>query len=365
MSLEQTKSNLQKHALAVKALASPDAPLGIGLWLSASAARQVKEEGPEAFADWLGERGLEVFTINGFPYGDFHRDVVKHDVYRPDWRQAERLEYTLDLAQVLAVIVPEGGQGSISTLPLGWGGEIAGDAAVSAAAANLRAAAEALRQLEQRTGRLIHLDIEPEPGCRLQTSCDVVGFFERHLPEPGLRRYLRVCHDICHAAVMFEAQDDVVDRYDAAGIDIGKVQVSSAVRAELDGVAEELLGPIRDALRERFDEPRYLHQTVVRTPEGGQRFYEDLPRALEHASRGEWRVHFHVPIFLPGIDSFGTTRGEIDACLDRLAPREAVRHWEVETYAWDVLPESTRGTLAEDIAHELVWFESRLAERAP
>ncbi len=359
--LDETRINLGRHAVAVRNTLGLDGPLGIGLWLSAGAAREmVASDGATAFADWLHGAGLDVFTINGFPYGDFHKRVVKHEVYRPDWRSPQRLAYTLDLARILAVLRP-GGEGGISTLPLGWGPWLTHDG-VRAAAANLRQAAQALADLEQATGVLVHLDLEPEPGCRLQRATDVVRLFERHLltgtDDDVILRHLRVCHDICHAAVMFEDQAAMLAAYDSVGVQVGKVQVSSAVVARFDDADPD---EVRRALG-RFREQRYLHQTMVRTAKTAEPvFYEDLPAALASAEPvGEWRVHFHVPIFLERLGPLRTTAHEIDRWLDLVKNRPEFRDFEVETYAWAVMPAEHKRTLADDIAAELRWLGGRL-----
>ena len=369
-SLAETTANLRRHATAVRALYCPQGPLGVGLWLSARAARALQgPEGPPALAATLNEHGLEVFTINGFPYGDFHQQVVKHDVYRPDWRQRERLEYTLDLARILAALVPEDGQGSISTLPVGWGPWLRRGHDLQAAAANLHLAVDGLADLHERTGRLIHLDLEPEPGCVLQKSRDVVDFFQRYVLEGrDTRQYLRVCHDICHAAVMFEDQEEVIDRYESAGILIGKVQISNAVKVRFDALDDAQRREAMTQLKQ-FDERRYLHQTVVRPDDAAEPvFFEDLPEALASAGdwpSGEWRVHFHVPVYLERLGRLETSRLEIEQCLHRLQRTNEVRHFEAETYAWDVLPHDQRhGSLAEGIARELAWCADRLAVEA-
>ncbi|MHC5024143.1 MAG: metabolite traffic protein EboE [Planctomycetota bacterium] len=367
VSLDETKSNLQHDALAVKAIVSPNEPMGVGLWLSADASRTlIEEDGLARFRDWLEERGLFVFTINGFPQSDFHQPVVKHAVYRPDWTETARERYTRDLLRILAALLPEHGEGSISTLPIGWPAGGGDDDRMKRAAARLRSSIEEARHIEHESGRLIHIDLEPEPGCLLQRSTDVARFFSDCLPggDEGdtMRRYLRVCHDVCHAAVMFEEQREMFDRYDAAGIRVGKVQLSSAVRVHLRGRGRpdqvEVLAELS-----RFVEDRYLHQTVVRRgPE--HEFFEDLPDALDacaHLDRigEEWRVHFHVPVFLEAAGLLGTTRDMIGECIDLLRGRE-VRNWEVETYAWSVLPESLRGeSLADGIARELLWVKDR------
>lgn len=358
--LSEMKANLELHALAVKASICPDEPMGIGLWLSADVAAALVDQGRiEPFAAWLHERRLLPYTLNGFPYGNFHQPRVKHRVYEPDWSTNERRDYTIDLARILHALLPEGVDGSISTLPLGWP-----DASVVSAVDRDRAAerimeiAHYLHHFEKATGRLIHVDIEPEPGCILQTSEDVVRFFEERLfprCDRGFEvtRYIRVCHDICHAAVMFESQSDVYSAYDRAGIRVGKVQVSSAVR---------VVKPDRETLRElsAFAEDRYLHQTVVRTDSGETVHFDDLPSALAayaagHVEGGEWRVHFHVPLHVESFGRIATTQDEVRAWLATDAGRTS--HVEVETYAWGVLPaELQPSKLADGISDEIRWL---------
>jgi hypothetical protein len=129
--LEQTRANLDRHARAVKARVSPHEPLGIGLWLSAAAARTL-QQGREldAFRDWLGEAGLLPYTVNGFPYYDFHQKVVKHQVYLPTWRDPERRDFTLDLVHVLHALLPprSGGEHLDAAAGLGTAGAITGTA---------------------------------------------------------------------------------------------------------------------------------------------------------------------------------------------------------------------------------------------
>ena len=364
--LDQTRANLQQHAWAVKQIVSPHAPLGIGLWLSAAAARSLRQDGRLGeFQAWLDESGLLPFTINGFPYGDFHQTVVKHQVYHPTWCEQDRLDYTLDLIAIQHQLLPSGMEGSISTLPLQWGHPKPTADELARSAANLAAIAQHLERLEHQTGRLIYGCLEPEPGCVLQRSPDVVQFFEQFLlpgrHERSIRRHIRVCHDVCHAAVMFEDQAEAVGRYRAAGIGIGKVQVSSAVAVCLDEL-EDADRPQAIAQLGEFDEPRYLHQTCVRPAEGAAAaFFEDLPLALQSAAarelRGQWRVHFHVPIYVERFGRLSTSRPDIEACLQAVRPCPELSHFEIETYAWTVLPESLRQpTLAEGIAAEIRWL---------
>jgi hypothetical protein len=337
--------------------------MGVGLWLAAPGARECVAEGQiPHLRDWLGERQLVPFTFNGFPYGDFHQPVVKHAVYLPTWWQPERLDYTRDLVSILHGVLPTGWVGSISTVPIAWG--IPREDQLQAAARQLRLLADELHTLEAESGRLIHINLEPEPGCYLDTASDVVAFFERYLlpgaDEARVRRYLRVCHDVCHAAVMFEEQADVLQAYRRAGIAVGKVQVSAAVRLDLSRTPEAERAAARQQLG-AFVEPRYLHQTMVRRAGvAAPEFFEDLPEALRATDALEYRTHFHVPIFLERFGLLEAMQDAIRACLAALRPGEC-EHFEVETYAWSVLPEALRvAELAEGIAREMDWLRRRL-----
>lgn len=382
--LDEIKQNLATHAAAVRKQVAPRSRLPIGLWIPAKAARALCE--PETladFRDWLEENHFEVFTLNGFPQHDFHQEVVKRRVYEPSWADLSRLNYTIDLITILAELIPEGGEGSISTLPVGWGATTT-QRDVHSATSLIHDAVKRMAEVEHRQGKYIHLDFEPEPGCALQRSEDLVRFFRRSVfshPQSKLaRRHLRICHDICHAAVMFEDQAEMLQRYDDLGVSIGKVQISSALRANFDDVPKadrkSLLGELAV-----FDEPRYLHQTVVKRqsatteetegnsqqPEAksnSTQFFDDLADALEQAKpEGEWRVHFHVPVDLDAIGPLATTQQDILECLRLLRDRTDVRHFEIETYAWDVLPEEHRvEELADGIAREMKWVKQQMSK---
>lgn len=356
--LEQMRAELSTHATAVREMLGLDGRLPLGLWLPASAMDSVRASGHGRLKGWLDANDIEVFTINGFPFGDFHGDIVKHAVYRPDWTDTRRSSYTLELAELLAGLIEPEQSGGVSTVPLGWGAAMDSDA-VTSAAGRLRELAERLEELEERTGRCIHVDIEPEPGCTIERLDGLAHFFERHLlggpDEERIRRYLRACVDCCHAAVMFEDLAEGITALDDRGILIGKVQVSNALDVDMNGdAARRALGDYRD--------PRWLHQVMVRD-EHGTRFHEDLHRAFEHESGGHWRVHFHVPVHVESIGPLGTTQSLLEDAIRMLRDRTDATDWEVETYAWSALPDSLQpASLAEGIAAELQWTRSRMTD---
>lgn len=380
VSLEEVQANLLAHALPVKREVSPDTPMGVGLWFACDAAVALIEK-PEKIGElrkWLTDQGLFAYTLNGFPYGNFHDTVVKTKVYEPTWATRERYDYTLALATILSELLPDdASEGSISTLPLGWPSEanlrkdlespaVLDETFAKACAANLRNLTHYLARIELDTGKCIHINLEPEPGCALDTAAGMVDYFDRYLlgtpDDETTLGYLRVCHDVCHNAVMFEPQKEAIEAYRRAGISVGKVQLSSAIRVKFDDLDA---GDRADAIvqLQSFCEDRYQHQTSIQYADGSSAFYADLPDAIadanktpEAASNGEWRVHFHVPVYLDSFGAIQTTRDDVIACMDAITPTDAVNHYEVETYAWGVLPEALkRDSLAAGIAEELRW----------
>ena len=385
-SLDAVNQNLLTHAVQVREqLTASDAdqsqPLPVGLWLSNQAAMELGETELLRWRDWLAETHLLPYTFNGFPYSDFHQPVVKHRVYLPTWAEQARLDYTVKLAHVLDSILPVDEVGTISTLPIAWpqANEIAGltgpletqtNSLLVASAKQLKQLATELDRILQTNGRLIKVGIEPEPGCVLDSADDVVKFFQRYLFDDldaeRVRRHIGVCHDVCHSAVMFESQQTAIDAYRHAGIDICKVQVSSAIEGVLDGHEDKATW----AALQGFAEPKYLHQTNLRaTDNKSTEFYEDLHLAIEqHAEsdsfRGQIRVHFHVPIFMQTLGVLKTTQHEISECLTALRKTPAdvqqettMPHFEVETYAWNVMPQQyQQSSLASGIAEEIRWL---------
>jgi len=341
------RDNLDGLWARVRELYRPGEPLGLGLWL------------PDGVSFRLDDPRFRLRTINAFPFGDFHGDVVKHAVYEPDWTDLRRSDYTMARAAMLMGHADPGRSASVSTVPLGWSLD---DHGLRLCGEMLRGLAVTLDEIAERSGgRRATIDLEPEPGCALDTSEDVVRFFDEHLDNPYARAHIGVCHDVCHASVMFEDQREALKRYIDSGVRVNKVQVSSAPRVTF-GSAEPC---VRNPL-ERFHEERYLHQTCVRSPSGEVTFFEDLPGALARtpAAGEEWRTHFHVPVYLESLGDLGTTRGDILACMDACAELGIDPMWEVETYAWGVLPDGYRvDAQADGIARELAWTRDRLGER--
>ena len=369
-------AGLRKHLPAIKRDISPDQPLGVGLRVSASAAKSLADPANLAELRTLLDEGpYYIFTFNGFPYGAFHGEEVKEGAYRPDWSTPERLAYTNSLGDTLAALLPDGMEGSISTVP-GTFKAWASEPVVNAIADNLIQHVAHLVQIWEITGKSIALALEPEPCCLLETIAETIEFFQTRLfsaaaearlvelsglapgaAEAALRRHLGVCYDVCHAAVEFEDPRASLEALQGAGIQISKLQLSSAMR-----IVET--GPTTAEQLQSFVEPVYLHQVVEQGPEGLNR-YTDLPEALanlEAAAGREWRIHFHVPIFLENMAEVGTTQAFLREILAIQRDFPVTNQLEVETYTWDVLPETYRNVgVSAAIARELAWVRDQLA----
>jgi sugar phosphate isomerase/epimerase len=350
--------------------------MAVGMWLSRPALDELVSAGAQSaaarVAGELASRGLEVFTFNGFPYGNFHAPVVKRAVYHPDWSTRERRAYTLALAEILALAMPRDLEvGTISTLPLAHREE-AGPDTEAAALAQLCGLAVDLARLADRTGKRVRVVCEPEPGCLLETTSDAIRWWTEALPgaarrtgvpEHAVRDHLGLCFDTCHQAVAFEDPRASFDALAAAGVPVGKVQLSSALV-----IPDPHARAGRDALA-RFAEPRFLHQVRARRADGDLAAADDLDQVGD-LPPGPWRVHFHVPIHRAAVGEVETTREFLRGALAWLrAPGRPLPHLEVETYTWSVLPEGERpsdhASLCAGIAAELAWVAAELGQAEP
>jgi hypothetical protein len=380
-----TFQNLKIYIPEVRTRLLHEGSFGIGLRLSHTATLLLeKPENLQEFQDWLEQENAYVFTLNCFPFGDFHRLPVKEKVHFPDWTTRDRRDYTKRAFRILAQLLPEGMEGGISTSPLSYRywfkTQEKLQAAIETATQHLLEVVVELIQIRQNTGKNLHLDIEPEPDGILENSAEMITFFtgwllpkgKKYLAEQlgyspqeaqkAILNHIQVCYDVCHFAIVYEKPADTFTKFTAHGIKIGKIQISAALKVLMPPELAKRVTMNRNL--KPFAESTYLHQVIGRRENGALTKYSDLPQALEklvETTDQEWRIHFHVPVFLENYGAFSSTQTEILTVLKELVANPSItQHLEVETYTWEVLPEDISLSLGESISRELSWVMKNL-----
>ena len=369
---------IRQHIPEVKKRVSPDHPFGIGLRLSDLASRDlIKKENLDQFVQWLKAENCYVFTMNGFPYGGFHRTKVKDHVHTPDWTTYNRVEYTIRLFDILSVLLPKGMVGGISTSPLSyrlWHTEDRKSSVFDITTKHVLHVVQHLMNIKKKTGQSMHLDFEPEPGGLIENGSEFIEWYTSLLIPEGikflhertgidpdkaalaLKEHVQLCYDICHFAVGYEDHLNMVQQLKQLGIKTGKIQISAALKAAVaKNIAER--EPVISAFR-KFNESTYLHQVIARKEGGGLLRYADLPEALldaENESVREWRSHFHVPLFVKEYGVLQSTQGDVEEVLNIHKKQGFTTHLEIETYTWEVLPDAQKLSMTDSIVRELEW----------
>jgi len=358
---------------------SPAEPMGIGLRLSNRASKELADQEKLAeFKTWLSKEDAYIFTMNGFPYGEFHNTIVKDQVHSPDWRTSERLSYTLRLTGILSELLPKDLDGGISTSPLSYrhwfSDKEEKEKVIVSATENILQIAEQMHKVKIATSKVLHLDIEPEPDGLLETGTEFIDWYKDYLLPMGkryfqkklklssdeseslLKEHIRLCYDICHFALGYEDHSAIIKQLGIEKIKIGKFQISAALKALLPSQMEAQ-EPIKTAFSV-YNEPTYLHQVIARKEDGTLLRYLDLPTALSDKNNDnvkEWRAHFHVPIFENEFGKLESTQSDILDVLSIHEDLNLTQHLEVETYTWNVLPAELKLPSHESIARELRW----------
>lgn len=375
---ESTFTSLKENVPRIKAKVSTDTRFGLGLRLSNKASEELNTGDNFAiFKTWLSQHDLYVFTMNGFPYGNFHDERVKDDVHTPDWTTQKRLKYTQRLFVQLSELLPDGMSGGISTSPISYKywhkSEAEKQKAFEDGAKHLSEIILQLIAIEENTGKYLHLDIEPEPDGLIENSDEIVAFFDSYLipvatkvlkkklniedgAEEIIKKYITVCYDICHFSLAYEEPEDTFKKFADADILIGKIQVSAALKILYNAAdADEIWSTLA-----RFDEPTYLHQVTEKVGDT-VKTYNDLPVVLKDKKEfTELRAHFHVPIFLEKFGKLFSTQDHILKVVEYLKQDPVSDHLEIETYTWDVLPTEMKKEIAESIIREIEWLKERL-----
>jgi hypothetical protein len=234
-----------------------------------------------------------------------------------------------------------------------------------------------LVKLEQDTGKIVTLGLEPEPRCFLETTDETITYFQDYLFAPqtaeqlakkaginaadaaaAMKKFMGVVFDIGHQSVGYEDIPASLHKLVAAGVPIVKLQEAASMY--IPDVTQEKV----DALQ-AFAKTIYLSQTC-QLKDGTQQWFLNLEDAFEDWQKNpgprEWRTHFHVPVFLTELGhGFGTTRFGLEQALAVHKQTPLSTHLEIETYTWDVLPDHLKtGDIVEYVTRELDWVKGQL-----
>jgi hypothetical protein len=377
---EMMEQSLRTYVPKVKARVSPNEPFGLSLRLAALSAELLVKDSKarDGLKRFMAENDLYLYTVNAFPYGAFKADtIVKEQVYEPDWRSEERTQYTINVADVIAEVAPEGVPASIQTAPLGFKPRVTGPDVVTSYTEHVLRVVAHLVGIEKRTGKTVSLALEPEPRCFLETTDETIDYFRDHLYTGSsaerlakladipvsdaigaLRRHLGIVFDVGHQAVGFEDIPVSLQKLVDVGVPILKLQEVAAMH--MPKVTDEII----EALQ-RFAKTVYLSQTVEKKDGKITKFLnlEDAFAAYKvDPGPREWRTHFHVPVFLDDLGgAFGTTRFALEQALKMHKEKPLSGQLEIETYTWDVLPDHLKtGDIVDYVCREIEWVRGQL-----
>jgi hypothetical protein len=376
---EQLWHSLNTYVPKVKSRIAGNKSFGVCVRLAAPTAETLVGSAAERqkLKKFLEDNDMYIYTANAFVYGHFKGDTVKEQVYEPDWRSDERSSYVMKVADILADVCPAGIAPSIQTSPLGFKPRVTGADVVNSYTDHVLRVVAHLIALEDKTGRTVQLALEPEPYCFLETTDETIAYFRDHLysgaaveklaklahvpiadANAALRRHLGIVYDICHQAVEYENIAESLQKLVDAGVPVFKLQEAAALH--IPQVTQSTVDTLK-----KYAKTIYLTQTLEKQNGKITKFLnvDDAIAAFERAPGGEreWRTHIHVPVFLEDLGQFRTTRFAIEDALRFHKQKPLSRHLEVETYTWDMLPESAKSNdIVDYICRELEWVKGQL-----
>jgi len=356
-SLDELWASLE-DAEAVRRLVDPERPLPVELRLSLPVTRALAADArlTDRLAKTLGDKGLRAVSVSAFSPLPFHGTPVKENAYLPRWDAEERVVFSQQVADVLAVFgPPDAPLLSFSTLAGILKHHVTSPGTDAVVARNMARVALHCHRVAQRTGRKMVMALEPEPGLSYETTDEVIAYFTGPLDRAFAdvlrgaagsaeravalgRDLIGVNYDYCHQSIEYEDNPTSLRRLADAGIRLYKSHAANAMR-----VTDPLNNPRAWRALEPFAESIFPHQVIGADAAGRRAFFcMDLPyvftpegrRELETRGVREIRIHYHVPVFgsfHPDIETTveGTWAGV--AAFGKLAPEAPLI---VECYTW-------------------------------
>ncbi len=305
------------------------------------------------FGKWLKRHNFYLSSLNGFVYKVFHKKKIKENIYYPDWTSKNRNLYTKKLIMLLVHMKTGFNNSSISTMPISfrnWCKKKDRKYIFFRSSVNILDILNYLVMLNKKKKCFIHLDIEPEPFCLIESFENFLNFYFKWLiPNLNfclyisyikrslyyLKKYINLCYDICHFSVNYYNHDKIISSILKNKLKVGKVQVSSALEVFPDCNNKTII------INELFflTKSKFLHQNTA-FDKNNSLFIKnsDIIFILNKTLTYNTRIHCHMPLYLTRYKKFlKTTSEETKAVFLKILNQLNVRHVEIETYTYDML----------------------------
>ncbi len=315
--------------------------ISLGLCLSNEIVKNLlKYENAENFTNWLKYNQIYLSSINGFVYQNFHTRHIKEKIYYPDWSSLKRLNYTQKIIDFLLKIQNNTNDISISTLPISfknWMNNRNKKYIYFYSSINFIKIVKKLISIK----KYIHIDIEPEPGCLIESIQEFYNFYYKWLKKiymqnknnkySNLKKHITLCYDICHALVSYDSYQNIIKK-----IKIGKVQISSAI--EIINNDTNRISNINEL--SFLNESNFLHQNT--TIDKNNKIIKknidinlliNKPIPLDTKTR----IHCHMPIYLKKYNNLIITQQETKNILIDILKNLNVKHIELESYTYNMI----------------------------
>lgn len=320
-SKDRLLEHLCERSAPIKERFARNATLGIVAGLTAADALVLRSGDSAArLRDELAAAGLAITGIDGRSCETPDAVRSKIDAFAPDWRDPERLSYTVLLAWLLAEFLPAGSEGAISTTPLSFRGWVhpRDDAGRAGILRNLESFAEQAERIFDATGRRIRLALEPAPGAMLENVQDAVDFFAT-LPDglgAKLRPIVGLSLDACSLTAAYDAPERAVSLLQKEGIGVHRYRLRAAIRMVVPSVVTAR-APLAAALAP-WGRQSGFHQVMERHANGAIRYLGDLAAVQDElfgTLAREWRVACPFPVHSGSHLGLETTQRDAAALL--------------------------------------------------
>lgn len=360
---KQLFNNLNKLIKKLKSKFNKEKKFSIGLCASNKLSNELIKN-INIFSKYIKKKKINIPSLNGFSYNNFHKKITKDNIYWPDWSSIKRVNYTNNLIKLLDNINNKNKK-SISTMPISYKGWINKKNTVYIYYKTAKNLTKVTENIIKNKSNII-ISIEPEPTCLIEKSQEFINYFNNWIKplykkysinnKKNIKNIIGICYDICHFAVQFEKHEKILNNLEKENIIIGKLQISSALKINDDRTKKENKQIIKNL--NVFKYSSFLHQ-INNINKNKTKIYKDIKYSIKYLKKNiksEWRIHFHIPIYINKYKNFRTTNNEIKNVMQNINKKNFTGHIEIETYTYKNL--SIRYDILNSIINEYKWIRT-------